>query len=259
MKKIITVIILIVLALIISGVIMFKINISVSDKRIAEVQSLQLSDTVTIQSWGAIFIDLGSSNFFPSSFCIEGEDVTVYIDPVMIDDGEVADYILITHAHADHFSLEDIDRLSDENTIIYGPKRLDRKLKGYQFIQVSPGDMIQHDAMAIQAVHAYSTGFPSHPKSAGNVGYILTLEHQRIYHTGDTHVVAEMLDVEDIDVILLPIDGGNLTMGTQDAADYVNKLSPRIAIPCHYVVGQQKAKQFADRVSDNIEVCIMAD
>ena len=49
---------------------------------------------------------------------IEASKKVIYIDPLLIDDPKPADYILITHAHPDHFSLTDIN-LKGLNPVIY--------------------------------------------------------------------------------------------------------------------------------------------
>ena len=46
----------------------------------------------------------------------------VYIDPYRVpDDAPPADLILITHGHYDHFSPQDVERLSKRETWLVGP------------------------------------------------------------------------------------------------------------------------------------------
>ena len=79
-----------------------------------------------------------------SSILIIGEKI-VYIDPFKIK-GEThdADLILITHDHYDHFSPEDIARVSKEDTRLAVPEKMEEQateigFSGKRLITVTPG------------------------------------------------------------------------------------------------------------------------
>ena len=201
----------------------------------------------------------GNADFLPASFRIETGGAILYIDPVGIDGGPVADFILITHGHPDHLSWPDIEKISDEHTVLLCPRKVAKKRTDRRIRLVAPGEDLRFDKVRIETVPAYSIGFPSHPKKNGNVGYVLTAGGVRIYHTGDTDKVPEIEALQSIDVALVPIDGGALTMTTPDAADLVNTLQPRIAIPMHYVLDKGNAADFQALVSDGIDVVILAE
>ena len=86
-----------------------------SEKRSSDPQSTTIGDDIVLSSTGAININVpflvNHVDFFPSSFRLEVQDKVIYIDPVGIEEIIPADYILITHAHADHFSLSDINKI----------------------------------------------------------------------------------------------------------------------------------------------------
>lgn len=234
------------------------INIEVSEKR-GSVRSIKLFETTVLKSWGAVFISFGKSHLLPSSVCIESKDAVIYIDPLMVDSDKKADYIFITHAHADHLSVPDIEKLSGKETVIICPKKAAKKIKGKNTRVVNPGDTAQLEGVSFEAVPAYSVGFPSHPKSSGNVGYVITVDGIRIYHAGDTDLVPEIRKLTNIDAALVPIDGDNLTMKTQEAAQLINEIKPKIAIPMHYVVKENKTEEFIKLVDNDIEVMILAE
>lgn len=236
---------------------LFDMGISISSKRL--VHSFSLSDNTTITSWGAIHIKFGNSDFFPSSFCIESKDVIVYIDPVKIESTKTADYIFITHSHPDHFSLEDIAKTADQETMIICPGNAAKKLKGFKVREVSPQDTIELRHVGCEVVSAHSLGFPSHPKWRKNVGYVLTIGGQRIYHAGDTDLIKEIQRLKNIDVAFVPIDGDNLTMKTAEAAELIKKLKPKIAIPMHYEVGMNKAHEFKELIGEGSKAVIFAE
>ena len=126
-------------------------------------------------------------------------------------------------------------------------------------ITVKPDDSMELGDVIFKATHAYSKGFPSHPRSVQNVGYVFTIGGIKIYHAGDTYLVPEIEALRDIDVVLVPIDGGNLTMKTDEAAGLVNKLKPKIAIPMHYSPGEKKADEFKNLINSDIDVRIIAE
>jgi len=173
-----------------------------------------------------------------ASFRIEKE-ITLYIDPYQLKPHQPkADLILITHDHYDHCSQKDIDGISKEDTLIIGPEKAVKQLKGNTRI-IKPGDTIKIKNVLIKAVHAYNLNKPFHPKGIG-VGYIITIDGVKIYHAGDTDLIPEM-DVITADIALLPV-GGTYTMNALEAAQAANKIKPTIAIPMHYakIVGTKE-------------------
>ncbi len=165
------------------------------------------------------------------SFRLKGEKV-VYIDPWKLDAGaEKADVILVTHNHFDHFSADDIAKISKSDTVVVMPQVAADKFAGKETV-VKPGDKISAAGIAIEVVPAYNTNKPNHPKSAGHVGYIVTLNGKRIYHAGDTDLIPEMATIK-VDVALLPVSG-TYVMNATEAAEAAKAIKPGLAIPMHW-------------------------
>jgi len=175
--------------------------------------------------------------FGHDSFLIQGNGLSIYIDPWQISAQEQADIILITHEHFDHCSPEDVQKLTNPNTTIIATQASAKKLKNKDVKLVKPGELITVKDISIETVPAYNTnkfrspGNPFHPKEAGHVGYIITIEEERIYHSGDCDVIPEMATIS-ADIALLPVSG-TYVMTVEEAIEAVSIIKPKLAIPMH--------------------------
>ena len=175
----------------------------------------------------------------------------IYIDPFKIDkDYNDADIVFITHDHFDHYSEEDIDKVINENTTIIIPEELLTKIlrKGINknaVITVESNKEYMVQGIKFKTIPAYNTNKTFHPKENGWVGYIITLDDIRYYIAGDTDITEENRKVK-CDVAFVPV-GGTYTMDFKEAAQLINEIQPKIAVPIHYgsVVGKvQNAVDF---------------
>jgi L-ascorbate metabolism protein UlaG (beta-lactamase superfamily) len=165
-----------------------------------------------------------------ASFRIQGSKSVVYIDPWKLKGATPADLVCITHSHYDHLSKEDVEKIHKPSTIIVGPADCKAGF-GAAFKVIAPGDTVTVGDVVVEAVPAYNTDKAFHPKKNKWVGFIVTVDGVRIYHTGDTDVIPEMADVKT-DVVLLPV-GGTYTMTVTQAAQAVEKIDPKVAVPMH--------------------------
>lgn len=171
------------------------------------------------------------------TFRIDGPE-TIYFDPYELSgDNPPADVILISHEHFDHCSPEDVEKIQTEKTVILTIAAAADKLTGEVRI-VAPGDTIEVHGIEVEAVPAYnvnkfrSPGEPYHPKEAGHVGFVVTVDGKRIYHTGDADFIPEMAELKDIDIALMPVSG-TYVMTAEEAVQAVEAIDPEIAIPMH--------------------------
>ena len=188
----------------------------------------------------------------------------IYIDPFKIDKNyNDADIVFITHDHFDHYSEEDIDKVINENTTIIIPEELLTKIlrKGINknaVITVESNKEYMVQGIKFETIPAYNTNKTFHPKENDWVGYIITLDGIRYYIAGDTDITEENRKVK-CDVAFVPV-GGTYTMNYSEAAELVNIIKPKIAVPIHYgsVVGtKQDATDFIKLLHPSIKGIIL--
>jgi L-ascorbate metabolism protein UlaG (beta-lactamase superfamily) len=199
-----------------------------------------------------------------SGFRISTRDAVVYIDPYRVGEGPRADLILITHGHYDHFSPQDVERLSHDGTWLVGPPAVAERVSG-QVVSIAPGEALDRElarGIEVAAVAAYNTskrdasGNVFHPREAGWVGYELRVRGERLYHSGDTDVIPEMDSVAGVDVALLPVSGVYV-MTPGEAAEAARRIQPAVAVPMHWgehIGTREDAKAFAERAPVEVRI-----
>ena len=211
-----------------------------------------------------------------ASFSLECDDGTqLVIDPFFKDnpacphDGSdvEADYILLTHGHADHVS-DAIPLAERTGAVVIAAHEIATFLEtqGLEASAQSIGGGVQYPFGYVKmtpALHGGKVelaGAEEHPTMPA--GFLVNLSTgQRFHHAGDTALITDMQLLRGhVDVAVLPI-GDRYTMGPADAARAVELIRPRVAVPCHYNTWppiEQDPQEFADAVGDTAEVKIMA-
>ena len=96
---------------------------------------------------------------------------------------------------------------------------------------VKPGDTLEVKGMPIEVVWAYNLnkfrepGQPFHPRSTDFVGYVFTVQGERIYLAGDTDHIPEMAGIH-CDVALIPVSG-TYVMTPEEAIEAATARSSR--------------------------------
>ena len=173
-----------------------------------------------------------------SSVRVQAGSTVIYIDPFALQEApHDADLVFFTHDHFDHCSPEDVARVSRDDTVFVLPQSSLEKTAavtaGRPIIPVRPGGCGEACGLAFEAVPAYNSDKPFHPRGNGWVGYVLTLDALRLYIAGDTDATAE-------------------------AAALANRIRPSVVVPIHYgsVAGSfEDFDRFAAAVDPEIRVC----
>ena len=144
-----------------------------------------------------------------------------------------ADYIFVTHEHADHYDAAALKTLSADKTQLVMNKRC-ADMYGSGKVMVN-GDKLQLADVSVEAVPAYNSTAGReqfHPKGRDN-GYILTIDGLRIYIAGDTEDIPEMAQIKDIDIAFLPCNQP-YTMTPDQLVRAAKVIKPKVLFPYHY-------------------------
>ena len=195
-----------------------------------------------------------------SSIRAEGKRV-LYFDPFQLKtaprDGDI---IFVTHDHFDHFSPEDMEKVSNAGTFFVLPKSLAGKLPKGKTVALQAGEKTEIEGVLVEAIAAYNADKQFHPKENGWLGYRVTMDGETLYVCGDTDATPEAKAVQ-CDILALPV-GGTYTMNAAEAAELAKVIQPKLAIPTHYgsIVGSKNdAEKFRELVGNSMQVELLVE
>ncbi|TXE17308.1 MBL fold metallo-hydrolase [Psychroserpens burtonensis] len=167
----------------------------------------------------------------------------IYVDPTggpeVFEGFSVPEIVLITDIHGDHMDFETLKALDLSNATVIGPKavvdQFPEDLKIGTFVTLNNGDSITINGHLFEAIPMYNLreeALKYHSKGRGN-GYILTIDGERIYISGDTEDIPEMRALKNIDKAFVCM---NLpyTMTVKSAVSAVLEFKPKQIYPYHY-------------------------
>lgn len=181
-----------------------------------------------------------------ASFLVKEHGRNIYIDPFNLGSvSDHADFVFITHAHFDHFSMPDIKKIADDSTQFVAPKDIAQKLDYPKVHAVEPGDEYDVNDLEFSTVPAYNIKADRlhyHPRENGWVGYVLNFDRP-LYHAGDTDFVKEMHGLK-AEIGLVPM-GGTYVMDVNEAVEASKSMDMKHIAPMHYkqILGEQKSKE----------------
>ncbi len=165
------------------------------------------------------------------------EGKLIYIDPEveryagLWEMLEKADLILISHWHPGHGSLETINHIRTDSTLIAGSAEASSEIDGCETLAM--GEEKEYGWTKLKAVPAYTPRRPAHDERGNILGFVIEIDGKKIYNASDTELIPEMQALGSIDIALLPV-GGTDTMSATEAVRVVELLKPKVAIPSHW-------------------------
>ena len=166
-----------------------------------------------------------------------------------------SDFILISHAHNDHYA--DVVSIAQRTGSLCISVVEITKVLAKEGISVHGqhiGGGFQHPFGHLKLVNAlHGSGFLDGSYGGNPAGFLLTTrEGKKLYFAADTGLFGDMalIGEEGIDIAFLPI-GDNYTMGPDDALRAVKLIQPKTVVPFHYntwEIIQQDAEAWAKNV-----------
>lgn len=174
--------------------------------------------------------------------------------PIKVDEVETK-FIVLTHAHGDHFG--DTFPIAQKNdALVIAVNELANYVarNGAKAHNMHIGGSFNFPFGKVKFTVAHHGSSNNENEYMGEpAGVIITMGGKTIYHAGDTGLFMDMKligETNEIDVFLVPI-GDNFTMGIDDAVKATEFVNPKLVIPMHYntfPVIKANPYEFAEKV-----------
>ena len=180
----------------------------------------------------------------------------IFIDPYKIKGEYRAKYIFITHAHYDHYSLEDIRKIKTDESIFIASLDVAQDLKKHfdnRIIAMKPNEDIEIGELKVHSFPSYNVGKSFHRREYNWLGYLIEYKDIKYAILGDCDENADNRQIK-CDVLIIPI-GGTYTMDGKEAGNLTKIIKPKVVIPDHYnsIVGNKdNEKEFIKELDGKV-------
>lgn len=138
------------------------------------------------------------------------------------------DYILFTHEHQDHYHVESLKIILENNpeAIIYSNSSVSELLdkEGVQHILVKNEDSISLGEISVSGIGEKHAQMHSSIPLSSNIGFFID---GRLWYPGDAFTDPK----RKVEILALPVSGP--WMKISEAIDYALLLKPKVAFPVH--------------------------
>jgi L-ascorbate metabolism protein UlaG (beta-lactamase superfamily) len=162
--------------------------------------------------------------------------------PAAHADWRSANVVLISHLHFDHLDFPTLRQMDGSQRFLIprgaAPLLAKAGFRNYQEVEV--GEIVQVGDVSIRVTFAQHSRsrFPGGPQ-ADCIGFVIIGDHS-VYYPGDTRLFPGMDAIAGkLDIAFLPVwgwgpDRGKEHMGPKEAAQSLNLLKPKFAVPIHW-------------------------
>lgn len=160
--------------------------------------------------------------------------------------GISSDAMLISHIHGDHFSVEQIKKLSPKKLYINAEciEALGEETLSSEIIQTKVDDVLDIDGIKVQFFDV-DHGPNVKVKPRENFGFLIEADGKKVYFAGDMFNPSG-IDVSEleVDVALIPV-GTFYTFGPQEALSFVKQFKKVGKVtPMHYQKTPETREEF---------------
>ena len=179
-----------------------------------------------------------------AALVVEDSGDRLYVDPgkfttpITESAGTVA--VVITHAHDDHWTPEQLGRIvaANPDVRIFGPAGVAAAASGFPIETVAAGDEVEVGPFRLRFFGGrHAQIHPSIP-IIDNLGVLV---NDALYYGGDSFVVPEGIAV---DVLAAPANAPWMKIG--EVMDYVIAVAPRRAFPTHEMLLSRAGKDLSN-------------
>jgi L-ascorbate metabolism protein UlaG (beta-lactamase superfamily) len=184
------------------------------------------------------------TKFEHAALLLEDAGKKLFIDPGSFTSAltDTADTVavVITHEHGDHWTPEQLKRVTDANpgVPIYGPAGVAAAAADFDITVVSPGDAIEAGPFSLRFFGGRHAVIHSSIPVVDNVGVLV---NDTLFYPGDSFTVPEGVEV---DVLAVPSSAPWLKAG--EFIDYVLAVKPKRTFSTHEMVNSEAGKSMAD-------------
>jgi len=179
-----------------------------------------------------------------AAIVVEDSGDKLYLDPgkftTPITESAGAVAVVITHEHDDHWTPEQLKRISEANpgVRIFGPAGVAAAASGFPVETVQAGDEVEVGPFRLRFFGGkHAQIHPSIP-IIDNLGVLVD---DALYYAGDSFVVPEGVAVQ-----VLAAPAGAPWMKMSEAMDYVMAVAPKRAFPTHEMLLSQAGKALSN-------------
>jgi L-ascorbate metabolism protein UlaG (beta-lactamase superfamily) len=176
-------------------------------------------------------------------FTVEKDDHVIVVDPGEFSTDFIAPEhvaaIIITHDHFDHFDMELIAAIVNENpeAIIYGPPTVTSKIETFQTKTITSDTTETVGPFTIRFLPGQHALLHTSIPRTDNLSIFI---NDLLFYPGDSFTMPPFA----VDTLALPASAPWLSVG--EAMDYLAGVRPRFAFPTHDAILSAEGKEVTD-------------